>query len=177
MFLGNDTIISKNLDGAISVANRAKTILNVIGNSISYAYSIPSKNNIKLYGYLEDDQKVSILDNTKALIFPITKHETFGLAVIEAMYYGNYILGTTYGALSEIVTPTTGFLSNDSSQLAKAFITMSFNPLECHNRAKEFNIINSAKQYIEHYKTIINGKDLHCNNPTLLRKIEPLEWK
>lgn len=172
-FLGNCELKSKNFNGAVSVAIKANSKLHVIGNKCG----ITNNSNVIIYGYLNDIEKVKILNSTKALIFPIIEHETFGLVVIEAMYYGNYILGTTYGALSEIVTPTTGFLSNDSSQLAKAFITMSFNPLECHNRAKEFNIINSAKQYIEHYKTIINGKDLHCNNPTLLRKIEPLEWK
>lgn len=171
-FLGNCGLISKNINGAVTVARKAITKLHVIGSNCNITNS-----NVITYGYLNDIDKVKILNSTKALVFPITEHETFGLAVIEAMYYGNYILGTTYGALPEIVTPTTGYLSNNSDHLSAVFNNKQFSPLECHNRAKEFNIINSAKQYIEHYKTILSGKDLHCNNPTLLRKMEPLEWK
>ena len=178
LFLGNDTIISKNLDGAISVANRAKTILNVIGNSISYAYSIPSKNNIKLYGYLEDDQKVSILDNTKALIFPITKHETFGLAVIEAMYYGNYILGTPYGALPEIIDQYTGFLNIDASILADKFNSLNVNRKICNDRAIDlFSASVSAKKYLILYQRILDGEKLHTCHPVLGYKQDTLPWK
>lgn len=70
-----------------------------IGQNIEYAGSIGGK------------EKVKLLQNAKALIFPIEREEPFGMTVIESMSCGTPIVAFAKGAIPEIVIDNkTGYL-------------------------------------------------------------------
>ncbi|MBI2641801.1 glycosyltransferase family 4 protein [Candidatus Roizmanbacteria bacterium] len=66
---------------------------------------------ILFVGALGLEDKVSLLKNAKALLYPVTWEEPFGLVMIEAMATGTPVIAFAHGAVSEvIVNEETGFL-------------------------------------------------------------------
>lgn len=71
-----------------------------IGQNVEYIDSVGGK------------EKVNLLQNAKALIFPIEREEPFGMTVIESMSCGTPVIAFAKGAIPEIVTDNeTGYLS------------------------------------------------------------------
>jgi len=58
---------------------------------------------IEYIGVLEGEAKVSMLQNAKALIFPVERPEPFGMTVIESMSCGTPVIAYENGALPELV--------------------------------------------------------------------------
>ena len=58
---------------------------------------------------VDASKKKVIIEQSKGLIFPVTWHEPFGLAITESFYFGAPVGGTPYGALPELVSPEVGF--------------------------------------------------------------------
>ncbi|MER2520183.1 MAG: glycosyltransferase family 4 protein [Bdellovibrionales bacterium] len=61
------------------------------------------KNGIEYLGELNDAKKQDLLAGAKALLFPISWDEPFGLVMIEAMACGTPVIGFNRGAVAEIV--------------------------------------------------------------------------
>lgn len=60
------------------------------------------------------EEKVKLLQNAKALIFPVEREEPFGMTVIEAMSCGTPVIAYARGAMPELVADgRNGFLVND----------------------------------------------------------------
>lgn len=69
------------------------------------------KGNIEHIGMVEGDEKIKILQNAKALIFPVEREEPFGMSVIEAMSCGTPAIVYGKGAMPELVNDAeTGFI-------------------------------------------------------------------
>jgi glycosyltransferase involved in cell wall biosynthesis len=58
---------------------------------------------VRFHGLLGGDGKNAILNSSKGLVLPVLRHEPFGLAVIESLYFGCPLFGTPYGALPELL--------------------------------------------------------------------------
>ncbi len=88
-----------------------------------------------------DEVKNEILNDSKALIFPVLWHEPFGLAIIESLFFGCPVIGTNYGALPELIPPEIGFLSNSLNELTTAFQNLdTFSRSLCNDYAfSQFN--------------------------------------
>jgi glycosyltransferase involved in cell wall biosynthesis len=93
--------------------------------------------------------------------------EPFGLALIEALYYGNPVFGTTYGSLPELITNEVGYLSNSKQELAEAAKNWdSYNKSLCRDYAiSNFCISICAKNYIQLYERILNGDTINETEP------------
>ena len=102
-------------------------------------------------------QKINLLNASRGLIFPVSWHKPFGLAIIESMYFGAPVFATPYGALPEIVTPVCGVLSASRATLAGAITDSQFDPQACHARALDFNADKMAADYLLIYKKICRG--------------------
>lgn len=175
-FLGKASWGVKNLKGAIDIIKKTKTEkLNVLGGKrfservlkMGPSYVFSSKVSFK--GMVGGQEKEDYLNHSKGLIFPVVWHEPFGLAIIESLYFGSPVFGTPYGSLSELVVDDVGFLSNRADELTNSVLNSErFSSQVCHEYAVEnFNSKKMALQYVLKYESVISGKKLNRNTPTL----------
>jgi glycosyltransferase involved in cell wall biosynthesis len=94
-------------------------------------------------------------------------HEPFGLAIIESLFYGCPVFGTTYGSLPELVHSGVGFLSNSISSLANAIHNSEdFIKKNCHDYAVEkFSATIMAENYLRMYDKVLTGNTIQSSLP------------
>lgn len=175
VFLAKASWKVKNLKGAIEVARAARLPLEIMGNQPFSLGSLIAKllalaglrRQLSYHGMANDEMKQKILKKAKGLLFPVRWHEPFGLAVLEALASGCPVFGTPYGALPEIITPKTGFLSDKSSALVEAIKNHSFSSKDCRARVTEkFTHLHMAQNYLNYYDEILrHGKLDHGAKP------------
>lgn len=168
-FLGNGAWRVKNLRGAIATTLQARSTLEVMGANrlnfkMGFRFTISPK--IHFHGMVDNQAKARIIEHSHGLIFPVTWHEPFGLAVIESLYYGAPVFATPYGALPELVNEQVGVLSNESSLLVDAMLHSHFDPNVCHQYAADrFNARIMAQHYLNIYERVLNGDTLNPTHP------------
>jgi glycosyltransferase involved in cell wall biosynthesis len=169
-FLGNAAWRLKNVAGAISVAQKAKKELRVIGGSrlnfkMGFRFTLSPR--VKFFGMVGGRIKDQLINGSNGLIFPVRWHEPFGLAVIESLFYGCPVFATPYGSLPELVTPDVGLLSSSSEELSKAVTNSgSFNSGKCNEYARaRFNSKDMTLSYLSKYELVLNGKKLNEKKP------------
>lgn len=145
---GNFLIISrlekyKNIDLAISVFNKLKIKLDIIGEG-SYRKElekIADKRYINFLGYVKDSYLIDKINESKALIFPGA--EDFGLTPIEALACGKAVIGYNKDGVKEtIIDKKTGYLFNSRDELEKIvrnFNAQSISKEDCRERAEKFS--------------------------------------
>lgn len=82
------------------------------------------KKRVKFHGFV-DFKKLELFYKKCDLFIAPSRYESFGLIFLEAYLYGKPVIGTTAGAIPELVSHgTTGLLvePNNSSQIAKAVL-------------------------------------------------------
>jgi glycosyltransferase involved in cell wall biosynthesis len=129
VFLGRMTR-NKGVHLAIEVAKRANVPLKIAGNiSHETGGAEHFEREVKPHlspscqwiGPVDDDQKRTLLQGAKALLFPIQWNEPFGIAAIESLACGTPVLGWRNGAMSEIIQPgTTGFICNSVDEMVNS---------------------------------------------------------
>ena len=185
-FLGKAAWRVKNVRGAIDVAKHANTTIAVLGgNRFNFKRGIrlTFTQRATFYGMVGGPQKFDLLNRSNGLIFPVTWHEPFGLAVIESLFYGCPVFATPYGALPEIVTPSVGVLCTKAEELAVRLQNHlqdeAFSFESCHRRAVDaFNSHRMATGYETVYRRVASGLVLHKAPPTgLAANADKLPWK
>lgn len=179
-FLGKAAWRLKNVKGAIYVAKKAKQQLHVLGGdrfNFKRGLRLTFSPQIKFHGMVGGQEKLSLLNGSKGLIFPVRWHEPFGLAIIESMYFGCPVFSTPYGAIPELVPFECGVLSNNADLLIDAINSQKFDPLYCQQHVIDnFNAEKMAQGYLEKYAQVIQGKVLNQNSPYLMKECQNLEW-
>ncbi len=162
LFLGRTKRKVKNLTDCKLIAKQCGEKLIIVGG-----YGLSLDFGICYKGFLGGEKKNKILNSSKALLFPVRWHEPFGVAVIESLYFGAPVIGTTYGSLPELVTPEVGFLSNSRSALIEAVRHLdSFDCKRCHAHVLEnYSAQRMATDYVELYEKVLNGKALNKQKP------------
>lgn len=161
----------KNVRGAIRIARAAKRPLAVAGGTrlnFNMGIRFTWDWNVRFHGMVNDQQKRHLLQRSQALLFPVLWHEPFGLALIEAMYYGCPVFGTPYGSLPEIVTSEVGFLSNCEHELVErlSHLEDDFDARRCHEYVCDrFSADRMASDYMRLYEQVVNGQPLHTTPP------------
>jgi glycosyltransferase involved in cell wall biosynthesis len=173
-FLGKAAWRVKNVKGAIKIAHRNKTEIKILGGSrinFKMGFRITLSRWATFYGMVGGEVKNELIRRSKALIFPVLWHEPFGLAVIESLYFGCPVLGTNYGALPELVTADTGFLSDSPEELTAVFKEIgTYKSKFCHEYAREnFNSAVMAKNYLKMYEQVLNGHAINLTPPAYIR--------
>jgi glycosyltransferase involved in cell wall biosynthesis len=161
VFLGAAHLKTKNLAGSKRIARNAGLPLVVLGgNGIAWK-------GVRYEGQVNENQKSKWLNQGLALLFPVLWQEPFGLAIIEALYYGNPVLGTPRGALPELVLPPFGFLSESEEELAQAAQNLvRWNREACHSyAATQFNHLRLAADYLAYYEKVVSGQALNTHLP------------
>ena len=168
-FLGKAAWRVKNVQGAIDITKRAGEQLDVLGGhrlNFKMGFRLTLDRHVRFLGMVDDTTKSQVMTKSKGLIFPVTWHEPFGLAITESLYFGCPVFGTPYGSLPELVSRDVGFLSDKQSELIEAVGSSSnFTPAICHEYARDlFNADVMAKAYIAMYEKVTSGEVL---NPQL----------
>jgi len=152
----------KGVLAAIEVAKAAGQKLIIAGNSAGNAewsffmHEIQPRlndDNISFRGQVNFQEKVELLKNAKALIFPIDRREPFGLVMIESMACGTPVIGFRKGSVPEIVEHgKTGFVANTPEEMIKAIERLpEINRKTCRKTVEEKF---SLKQMVDKYEKI-----------------------
>lgn len=173
-FLAKARLKSKNLNGAIKVALKSSSQLQIMGGD-KWTYRNLKSNTlqklhpkIKYNGMVNNMRKMDVMKHSKGLLFPVRWHEPFGLAIIESLYAGCPVFATSYGALPEIITKEVGVTSNNSKDLINAIKNNSYTPKICHDYAVEnFNSKKMALHYLKFYDKVLNNETLNHTIPYL----------
>jgi glycosyltransferase involved in cell wall biosynthesis len=103
-------------------------------------------------------KKLKFISEAKALLFPITWEEPFGMAVIEALACGTPVIAMNKGAMPEIIEHgITGFLANSEEEF-EAYMKRvdELDPEECRKSVEEkFSGRRMAERYLARYRTAI----------------------
>lgn len=168
-FLGKAAWRVKNVQGAIDITKKAGEKLDVLGGhrlNLKMGFRLTLDRHVRFLGMVDDTTKSHIMTQSKGLIFPVTWHEPFGLAITESMYFGCPVFATPYGSLPELVSEDVGFLSANESELVTAVKNAGqYSAQRCHEYARDlFNADVMANAYVEKYQQVVNGNQL---NPVL----------
>jgi len=147
---------------AIEVARAAGQKLIIAGNSAGNAewsfflHEIQPRlndENISFRGQVNFQEKIELLKNAKALLFPIDRREPFGLVMIEAMACGTPVVGFKKGSVPEIIEHgKTGFVCDTPEEMIKAIGRLpEINRKTCRKTVEEKF---SLKQMVDTYEKI-----------------------
>jgi glycosyltransferase involved in cell wall biosynthesis len=165
-FLGKAAWRVKNVRGAIRIARRAGEKLEVIGGyrlNFSMGFRFTLDPNVRFHGFIGGERKNRVLNASKGLLFPVTWHEPFGIAIIESLYFGCPVFGTPYGSLPELVPPDLGALSASADELVERVKGAdAFDRRRCNEFARDtFPVARMTDDYIALYEKILNGHTVH----------------
>lgn len=167
-FLAKASWKIKNLSTSARIAIQSGNKLEVMGGDKWKAYNFKRKPFFTLHpkvhynGQVDNQQKTSIMQESKGLLFPVLWDEPFGLALIESLYCGCPVFGSKRGSLPELIPNSVGFLSNDERELIDAVKTLTFNPKVCHEYAKaNFSAGKMTANYVELYHKVLAGATLN----------------
>lgn len=114
---------------------------------------------VEFLGELDEKQRIELLGNAIALLFPIQWPEPFGLVMIEAMANGTPVIGTPYGSVPEVVDPgITGLIVRNVDEMVQAVGRVSrIDRGKCFSRALErFSVQAMTGRYEEIYEAAIS---------------------
>lgn len=172
-FLGDAAWRVKNVRGAIKIAEKVKLPLHVIGGirfNFNQGLRLTFSPNITFHGMKGGAEKNQIINQSKAMLFPVLWHEPFGIAIIESLYFGCPVFGTPYGSLPEIISKEVGFLSSKSEELITALQNVdTYNRHICHDYVMaHFTSLQMTNKYLQFYEQVLNGNSLNTVNPQLV---------
>lgn len=161
----------KNLKLSIVIAEKNQIPLEVIGTEMPVKkwYQILKKDSLFAHynGQLGGTKKISLLNSSIALLFPVIWHEPFGLAIVESLYFGSPVIASNYGSIPELINKEVGFISGSESELIDS--VKSINDIDrklCHSYAKDtFNSSIMADNYLKYYEKVLNNIELNPSAP------------
>lgn len=117
---------------------------------------------VRFCGMVGGQRKAELIAGARALLFPISWEEPFGIVVAEALVSGTPVITTPRGAMPELVTPDVGFLCADEAALEEAIRRVGeISPAACRQRALEhFSDTVCARKYIQYYERATQGLPL-----------------
>lgn len=168
LFLAKASWSVKNLKHALKISKKLEKHLNIIGGKTLiprfYATS---------HGFLGGDEKLRIMSECDALIFPVRWHEPYGIAVVEAMALGMPVFGSQYGSLPELIQEGTGETFTSHSEMIEKLkeVKWNFNSRWIRQQAIErFNHVQQANLYLEAYERVLSGESL--NHSSVRRNLD-----
>jgi glycosyltransferase involved in cell wall biosynthesis len=129
---------------------------------------------VEYCGEVTHDEKVELLGNARATLFPIEWEEPFGLVMIESMACGTPVVATRRGAVSEVVEHgVSGIIVDDSGEMASAVADAErLDPGAIRRRAEErFAAERMVSGYVEAYHAALaaTGDPLASRQPAAVR--------
>jgi glycosyltransferase involved in cell wall biosynthesis len=112
---------------------------------------------IEYVGEVALPEKIELLTNSVAMLFPIQWEEPFGLVLIEAMACGTPVLATPRGSVAEVVKEgLSGHLRSTADELAKCAVNLDLDPKTIRAyMEKFFSVERMTRDYINLYTEIL----------------------
>ena len=123
---------------------------------------------IEYLGEVTHENKVDLLQNARATLFPIEWEEPFGLVMIESMACGTPVVATRYGAVPEVIEPGRSGIIVDSFRDMAAAIEAAdaIEPLACRAYVEErFSSERMVADYVAAYELMISRAGLPASSP------------
>ena len=117
---------------------------------------------VEFIGEIGDGQKAEFLGNARALLFPISWPEPFGLVMIESMACGTPVVAFDCGSVPEIMEDgLTGFVVNDVAGAVAAVgkLDRLFRPSIRSRFEERFSARAMALEYVRLYQELANTKE------------------
>jgi len=114
---------------------------------------------ISFVGEVDFKEKIKLLKNAKALLFPINRREPFGLVMIESMACGTPVIAFNRGSVPEVVEDKkTGFIVESKEQMIEAMENIGkIKRKDCRKSVeKKFTLKQMVDKYEEIYKKLIS---------------------
>ena len=115
---------------------------------------------IEYLGEMSHAEKVELLQNARATLFPIEWEEPFGLVMIESMACGTPVIATRCGAVPEVIEHgRRGIIVDDYREMAGALAEAdALEPLECRRYVEErFSAERMVADYVAAYEAVLAG--------------------
>jgi glycosyltransferase involved in cell wall biosynthesis len=113
---------------------------------------------IEYLGEVSHGQKVELLQNARATLFPIEWEEPFGLVMIESMACGTPVIATRWGAVPEVIEDgRSGIIVDHYHDMVDALERADdLDPIECRHYVEErFAPERMVADYLAAYETAI----------------------
>jgi len=117
---------------------------------------------VEFIGEINDARKPDFLGKAKALLFPISWPEPFGLVMIEAMACGTPVIAFNSGSVPEVMEDgLTGFVVNDIDGAVAAVNKLGrlFRPTIRSRFEERFSARAMARDYLRAYKQLTTSED------------------
>ncbi len=117
---------------------------------------------IEYLGEVTHGEKVELLQNARATLFPIEWEEPFGLVMIESMACGTPVIATRRGAVPEVIQDERGgIVVDDYREIATAIERADeLDPLECRRYVEErFAPRRMVSDYLDAYRAAIAARE------------------
>jgi len=118
---------------------------------------------VEFIGEINDAQKQDFLGRAKALLFPISWPEPFGLVMIESMACGTPVIAFNSGSVPEIIEDgLTGFVVRDVEQASAAVGQLEhlFRPSIRSRFEERFSVRGMAQEYLRIYQKLTASDDV-----------------
>ena len=113
---------------------------------------------IEYFGEVSHGQKVELLQDARATLFPIEWEEPFGLVMIESMACGTPVIATRHGAVPEVIEHGRGGIIVDHFREMPAALDAAdtLDPTECRRYVEErFAPERMVADYVDAYQTAL----------------------
>jgi glycosyltransferase involved in cell wall biosynthesis len=113
---------------------------------------------IEYLGEVSHGEKVELLQDARATLFPIDWEEPFGLVMIESMACGTPVIATNRGAVPEVIEHgQSGIIVDNYREMADALEQAdALDPLECRRYVEErFSPERMVDDYVRAYREAI----------------------
>lgn len=156
VFLARTTWRVKNVKTAIAWANDLGVRLEIMGGSGV------SRGNIHYNGLIDEAQKLELLKNARALIYPTNWDEPCAAAPLEALACGTPVITSANGCMPELVREGTGVVCHNYWDLMSAHEKLNFiSPKKCRAAVEEyFSLKRMAADYIKLIQKILEVGEL-----------------
>jgi glycosyltransferase involved in cell wall biosynthesis len=114
---------------------------------------------IEYFGEVSHGQKVELLQDARATLFPIDWEEPFGLVMIESMACGTPVIATRRGAVPEVIEHGRGGIIVDHVREMPAALEAAdaLDPLECRRYVEErFAPERMVADYVDAYQAALS---------------------
>jgi glycosyltransferase involved in cell wall biosynthesis len=115
-------------------------------------------NGIEYLGEVTHGEKVELLQNARATLFPIEWEEPFGLVMIESMACGTPVIATRWGAVPEVIEDgRSGIIVDRYTEMPDALERAdALDPLELRRYVEEeFSPQRMVRDYLAAYEVAI----------------------
>jgi glycosyltransferase involved in cell wall biosynthesis len=110
-------------------------------------------------GPISGNRKADLFAGARALLFPTTLRESFGLVVAEAQMSGTPVICSNHGACPELIDDSVGFVCDTMDDYIAAVAGLGrIRPRDCREKAlRDFHYLRMARDYLAVYESELGG--------------------